>query len=272
MECLLQVVFPCLAEIQISHIDKIWHNQLAAGSFCELRSMSISDCDKLVNIFPSILLTRFQRLEMLEISHCHSLETIFELQGLGGEEIQAFNVFQLQDLDLYNLPKLKHIWNKDPQGRLIFQNLHSVRVGKCSALKNLFPVSIARDLPQLEKLEIKECGVEEIVANAEGDETAPCFDFPHLTSLTLEKIPEFRNFYPGKHSWECPILKSLEVSGCGNVKLFGSESHTSQEIQRGSQQDQIQQPLFFVEKVWIYSAPCFFPFTFFLSKMKVQYA
>ncbi|KAG6751661.1 hypothetical protein NC652_030745 [Populus alba x Populus x berolinensis] len=244
-----KVVFPCLAEIQISHIDKIWHNQLAAGSFCELRSMSISDCDKLVNIFPSTLLTRFQRLEMLEISHCHSLETIFELQGLGGEEIQASNAFQLQDLDLYNLPRLKHIWNKDPQGRLIFQNLHSVRVGKCSALKNLFPVSIARDLPQLEKLEIKECGVEEIVANAEGDETAPRFDFPHLTSLTLEKIPEFRNFYPGKHSWECPILKSLEVSGCGNVKLFGSESHTSQEIQRGGQQDQIQQPLFFVEKV-----------------------
>lgn len=272
MECLLQVVFPCLAEIQILHIDKIWHNQLAAGSFCELRSMSISDCDKLVNIFPSILLTRFQRLEMLEISHCHSLETIFELQGLGCEEIQASNAFQLQDLDLYNLPKLKHIWNKDPQGRLIFQNLHAVRVGKCSALKNLFPVSIARDLPQLEKLEIKECGVEEIVANAEDDETAPRFNFPHLTSLTLEKIPEFRNFYPGKHSWECPILKSLEVSGCGNVKLFGSESLTSQEIQRGGQQDQIQQPLFFVEKVWIYSAPCFFPSTFFLSKIKEQCA
>ncbi|KAJ6757250.1 hypothetical protein OIU74_026487 [Salix koriyanagi] len=244
-----KVVFPCVAEIQILHIDKIWHNQLAAGSFCELRSMSISDCDKLVNIFPSILLTRFQRLEMLEISHCHSLETIFELQGLGCEEIQASNAFQLQDLDLYNLPKLKHIWNKDPQGRLIFQNLHAVRVGKCSALKNLFPVSIARDLPKLEKLEIKECGVEEIVANAEDDETAPRFNFPHLTSLTLEKIPEFRNFYPGKHSWECPILKSLEVSGCGNVKLFGSESLTSQEIQRGGQQDQIQQPLFFVEKV-----------------------
>ncbi|KAJ6359843.1 hypothetical protein OIU77_003950 [Salix suchowensis] len=182
-----KVVFPCLAEIQISHIDKIWHNQLAAGSFCELRSMSISDCDKLVNIFPSILQTRFQRLEMLEISHCHSLETIFELQGLGCEEIQASNAFQLQDLDLYNLPKLKHIWNKDPQGRLIFQNLHAVR--------------------------------------------------------------NLGTFIQGKHSWECPILKSLEVSGCGNVKLFGSESLTSQEIQRGGQQDQIQQPLFFVEKV-----------------------
>ncbi|CAK7340800.1 unnamed protein product [Dovyalis caffra] len=244
-----KVVFPCLAEIQISHIDKIWHNQLAEGCFCELRSMSISDCDMLVNIFPSTLLTRFQRLEVLDISHCHSLEAIFELQGLGGEEIPASDAFLLRDLDLYNLPKLKHIWNKDPQGRLVFQNLHSVRVGRCNALKNLFPVSIARDLPRLEKLEIKECGVEEIVAKAEEDEALPRFDFPHLTSLTLEKIPDFRNFYPGKHSWECPILKSLEVSGCGNVKLFGSESHTSQEIQRGVQQDQIQQPLFFVEKV-----------------------
>ncbi|KAG5232518.1 disease resistance NBS-LRR family protein [Salix suchowensis] len=198
LECLLQVVFPCLAEIQISHIDKIWHNQLAAGSFCELRSMSISDCDKLVNIFPSILLTRFQRLEMLEISHCHSLETIFELQGLGCEEIQASNAFQLQDLDLYNLPKLKHIWNKDPQGRLIFQNLHAVRVGKCSALKNLFP------------------------------------NLGTFIQGTFLGMSNFKKF-GGVGLWQCEVIWI-------RISYFPRNS-------KGGQQDQIQQPLFFVEKV-----------------------
>nr|TKS06892.1 putative disease resistance gene NBS-LRR family protein [Populus alba] len=248
-----KVIFPSLAEIEISHIDnleKIWHNNLAAGSFCELRSFKIGGCKKIVNIFPSVLIRSFTKLEVLEIGFCDLLEAIFDLKGPSLDEIQPSNVVQLRDLSLNSLPKLKHIWNKDPQGKHKFHNLQIVRAFSCGVLKNLFPFSIARCLPQLEKLEIVHCGVEQIVAKEEGGEAFPYFMFPRLTSLNLIEIRKFRNFYPGKHTWECPKLKSLALSGCGNIKYFDSKFLDLQEVQGEIDPTfPIQQPLFSDEEI-----------------------
>jgi hypothetical protein len=185
-------------------------------------------------------------VEMLDISHCPLLEEIFDL-----EETSASGSLQLRDLSLIGLGKLKHIWNKDPQGILSFQNLHALKVSDCNVLKNLFPFSIARELVQLEKLKIEHCGkLEEIIVKVDDAEAAHCFVFPLLTSLKLQELPEFRNLYPGKHTWKSPMLKRLAVSNCCNVALFGSKFLKSQETQ-GEVQLGIpaQQPLFFVEKV-----------------------
>uniref|UniRef100_A0A3N7EWF0 Disease resistance protein At4g27190-like leucine-rich repeats domain-containing protein n=1 Tax=Populus trichocarpa TaxID=3694 RepID=A0A3N7EWF0_POPTR len=224
----------------------MWHNQLAEDSFCQLRSVTISSCKRLVRVFPSILLETFRMVEMLDISHCPLLEEIFDLQ-----ETSASGSLQLRDLSLIGLGKLKHIWNKDPQGILSFQNLHALKVSDCNVLRNLFPFSIARELVQLEKLEIEHCGkLEEIIVKVDDGEAAHCFVFPQLTSLKLQELPEFRNFYPGKHTWKSPMLKRLAVSDCCNIALFGSKFLKSQET-RGEVQLGIpaQQPLFFVEKV-----------------------
>ncbi|CAK7340801.1 unnamed protein product [Dovyalis caffra] len=214
-----KVLFPRLAEIEILELDNlenIWHNQLAAGSFCELRSIEIEDCPKLVNVFPSILLRRFKRLETLRIESCELLEEIFELQGLIGEENEASDAFQLRDLDLEYLPKLKQIWKEDPQEIHNFRNLHSIIVSYCDALNNLFPFSIARDLPHLGKLEIEQCvSVREIVAKVEEDEAVPRFEFPQLISLRLADLLEFRSFYPGKHTLAISNLEELSLGGKG---------------------------------------------------------
>ncbi|KAJ6854907.1 hypothetical protein NC651_039770 [Populus alba x Populus x berolinensis] len=248
-----KVMFPSLAEIEISHIDnldKIWHNNLAAGSFCELISIKIRGCKKIVNIFPSVLIRSFTRLEVLEIGFCDLLEAIFDLEGPSADEIQPSNIVQLRDLSLNSLPKLKHIWNKDPQGKHKFHNLQIVRAFSCGVLKNLFPFSIAQDLRQLEKLEIVHCGVEQIVAKEEGGKAFPYLMFPRLTSLDLIEIRKFRNFYPGKHTWECPRLKSLAVSGCGNIKYFDSKFLYLQEVQGEIDPTvPIQQPLFSDEEI-----------------------
>ncbi|XP_011007552.1 PREDICTED: uncharacterized protein LOC105113187 isoform X2 [Populus euphratica] len=244
-----KVAFPSLSEIKISHIEnleKMWHNQLAEDSFCQVRSVTISSCKRLVRVFPSILLETFRMVEMLDICHCPFLEEIFDLQ-----ETSASGSFQLQDLSLIGLDKLKHIWNKDPQGILSFPNLHVLKVSDCNVLKNLFPFSIARELVQLEKLKIEHCGnLEEIIVKGDDGEAAHCFVFPLLASLKLQELPEFRNLYPGKHTWKSPMLKRLAVSDCCNVALFGSKFLKSQETQ-GEVQLGIpaQQPLFFVEKV-----------------------
>ena len=115
----------------------------------------------------------------------------------------------------------------------------------CEALKNLFPVSIAKDLLLLEELKLEFCGIEEIVAKAEGADPAPSFVFPHLSTLSLKSLPNFRCFYPGTHSLEFRKLKSLIVHQCDKAMEFVSESSGFQGKHGEGQHDiPIKQPLF----------------------------
>lgn len=253
MGWILQAAFPNLAEINIygmDNLENIWHNQLAEGSFCELKTMIIVCCKKLVNIFPSMLLCRFQRLEKLTIRSCDSSEKIFDLPGLSVEGAHSLLVFQLKHLQLYNLPKLKHIWNKDPQRMLTFQNLHTLSASRCQVMKSLLPFSITSDLLQLEELEIVDCGVETIVADQENVVATPCFVFQRLTNLKIREIPKCRSFYPGMHTWECPMLKRLDMHNYDIVKIFTSEFLNNPEVQEEGQLNvPNQQPLVFFQKV-----------------------
>ncbi|KAF2294471.1 hypothetical protein GH714_011694 [Hevea brasiliensis] len=210
-----------LSLYEIYEMKSIWHTQLAANSFCKLKSLGIYDCSKLMTVFPSNVLERFQRLEELNVRNCNSLQEIYQLEG--------FNVRR-----------------KDPQGVFTFQNLKSVEVSNCDVLKNLFPASVAEGLLQLEKLSIIECGVEEIVAKPEDVEPAPyyCFKFPQLTSLKLIELSELRSFYPGTHISEWQKLKCLEVRNCRKVRKFGLE----EVHEEGQHSIPIQQPLLSLEK------------------------
>ena len=124
-----------------------------------------------MNIFPPNMLRRLQGLEELKIEHCNSVEEVFEVRGENVDEICDKGSTQLKHLTLFNLPKLKHVWTSDPEVILTFQNLCQVEVSKCETLKSLFPVSVAKSLEQLRYLEIRDCGLEEIVAMEEGLET-----------------------------------------------------------------------------------------------------
>ncbi|KAF2294554.1 hypothetical protein GH714_012550 [Hevea brasiliensis] len=226
---------------QMNDMKSIWHSQFAADSFCKLKSLKISYCPKLMTVFPSNVLERFQRLEELNVRNCNSLQEIYQLEG--SNVIEAFELRK----SIQSLPSLKHVWRKDPQGVFTFQNLKSVEVSNCDVLKNLFPASIAESLLQLEKLTIIECGVEEIVAKPEDVEPAPyyCFKFPQLTSLELIELSELRSFYPGTHISEWQKLKSLNVRNCRKVMKFGWE-----EVHKQRQHNiPIQQPLLLLDKM-----------------------
>ncbi|PPD91115.1 hypothetical protein GOBAR_DD11937 [Gossypium barbadense] len=93
-----------------------------------------------------------------------------------------------------------------------FQNLREIRVEGCGSLKNLFLVSIAKDLPQLEDLCITNCGVEEIVSKGEGVEEQPD------TSLK-----ELQCFYEAQHTIVWPMLKNLKTDCSALLKIVASE-------------------------------------------------
>ncbi|KAK2456349.1 hypothetical protein P8452_03502 [Trifolium repens] len=164
-------------------------------------------------------------LEKLEVRDCDSLEAVFDVKGMKSkEEILIKQSTQLKNLTLSSLPKLKHIWNENPHDIINFGNLCTMNVSMCQSLSNIFPLSLCEDLEHLEMLEIKSCGVEQIVAMEEGS-MEHSFSFPQLNKLTLSHLANLTSFYRGKHSLDCPSLKELNVYGCAfnHLDLFSIE-------------------------------------------------
>ena len=253
MSWVLQVALPNLVLLIVCHMPNlkiIWHDKFAPDSFTKLQLMMVQFCESLMNIFQVNMLSRFQRMECLVVDDCDSLEEIFELQGQEVTETHAVTVTQLKKLFIHRLPKLKRVWNKDPQGMFSFPNLQEIVAVECESLKSLFPTSVAKCLPQLEDLQIVKCGIEEIIEQEEGAKEEARFVFPKLTLLILQKLSKLKWFYRGVHTSQWPLLKTLKVSGSNEIQIFASKNYTIQEQDEHIQLEaSIQQPLFLVEEV-----------------------
>ncbi|XP_028780996.1 uncharacterized protein LOC114737247 [Neltuma alba] len=207
--------------------------------------MEVNNCDKLEHIFPSDMRTTFGRMETLKVSDCGSVKEIFKLPD---NEIIGEEATQLKNLHLLRLPKLKQIWNKDPQGNFRFHNLQYVRVEECENLDYLFPLSVALDLHQLETVTMGSCGMNEIVAKKEE---IAIFHFDRLNSLEIWNMHRLDRFYSGSHSLACPSLRMLWVFNCPKLRLLGRQS-TRNHNQSGDDRNphpSMQDPLFMIEEV-----------------------
>ncbi|KAL5807586.1 hypothetical protein ACOSQ4_030319 [Xanthoceras sorbifolium] len=250
-----KVRLPNLKFLRLDGMDKlrkIWHHQLTPDSFYKLNSFGVNNCHNVLNVFPSNMLGRLQKLDELWLTNCNSLDEIFELQASSCGKTQAITATQLTKLVLYYLPKLKHIWDVNSQGLLTCQNLLSIQVIGCDSLKSIFPASVSKSLLQLQELKIKECCMlEEIVVEEEQlDEAVPRFLFPQLTCLELFQLSSLESFYPGSHISEWPVLTNLQVWKCDKVETFSSEFSSFQVIHGESQHEMpMRQHLFFVDKV-----------------------
>ena len=128
---------------------------------------------------------------------------------------------------------MKALWHNQLPAHS-FSKLKALSVVNCNKLLNVFPLSVAKALLQLEKLNISSCGVlETVVANEDEDEdedeTTPLF--PKLMSLQLRRLYQLKRFCSRRFTSRRPLLK----------------------IQKVSQEDEIdteiQEPFFLVEKV-----------------------
>ncbi|XP_048135749.1 uncharacterized protein LOC125315332 [Rhodamnia argentea] len=220
-------------------IEMIWDNQIAADSFPKLKSLSVDECNKFVTVVPTFVLGQLKSLESLEAKACVSLKVVFELQPLIPLDGHPVAV-PLRELTVSRLPKLKCVWDKELHRQVKFQHLRSVSVSCCNSLTSLFPTSIVRDLMPLEELEIRECGIAQLIEKEEGL-LVPRFDFPKLTSLKLKDLTKLKHIYTGTHAIHCPALKTLKVDGCNKVEIIAH--HTENDMPRH------KQPLFLIEKV-----------------------
>ncbi|KAK3419942.1 hypothetical protein EUGRSUZ_G00714 [Eucalyptus grandis] len=236
-----QVVLPSLETLNITGLDNIemiWDNQVAANSFPKLKSLFVDKCNKVVTVVPSSILGQLLCLESLKANTCGSLEVVFELRPLNSIDGPQVAV-PLKKLMVSRLPKLKCVWKKELTHQVNFQCLHSISVFDCKSLTSLFPASIAKDLVQLEELEINGCGIMELIEKEEG--LVPTFDFPKLTSLKLKHLTELKCIYTETHVLHWPTLKTLQVYDCNKLEIFALQLENEMLLHK--------QPLLLIEKV-----------------------
>ncbi|KAG4922379.1 hypothetical protein JHK86_051192 [Glycine max] len=195
-------------------------------------------------VIPSHVLPYLKTLEELNVHSSDAAQVIFDIDDTDANPKGM--VLPLKKLTLEGLSNLKCVWSKTPRGIHSFPNLQDVDVNKCRSLATLFPLSLAKNLANLETLTVQRCDkLVEIVGKEDAMELGrtEIFEFPCLWKLYLYKLSLLSCFYPGKHHLECPLLRSLDVSYCPKLKLFTSEFHNSHK------EAVIEQPLFMVEKV-----------------------
>ncbi|CAN6700224.1 unnamed protein product [Malus baccata var. baccata] len=188
-------------------------------SMPNLTTLIVHGCDSLRFLFSSSMVKCLGQLKHLKISKCQALQMVYDTSST----IQM-NGFECP-------------------------NLNSVEIDSCDSLENVFPASVAKDLKQLSKLKVKNCGLmEEIVVNEGPQMTYEEFWFPKVASMEFDNLPQLRSFYAALHVSNWPSLKKLNFMKCGGVEIFAAEFSTYQDKLELGHPRPTKQPFFLIEK------------------------
>ncbi|KAJ9562208.1 hypothetical protein OSB04_007368 [Centaurea solstitialis] len=238
----------------LNGLVNIWHTQLHEKSFSKLQVLEVINCDQLLNLGPINMLPRLHILEVIRITNCSSLEELFTLKHPQAHQNGAsISLTKLVELSLENLPKLGQIWwdrNTTPNKTHRFQRLVSVEVTGCDLLDCIFPVSVARGVPRLQKLKVGSCvSVKEIVGK-KGTESEPDdVILPQICSIELEDLPNLIDFCSGTSVLRWVSLKELRILNCSKMGSFVSTSSVNGKGFVEEKFSNSTQPSFFMEKV-----------------------
>ncbi|CAJ2673767.1 unnamed protein product [Trifolium pratense] len=242
-----EVHFLKLEEIKLFNLNlkTIWHRQ-----FETVKRLEVEFCENIVAVFPSSMQKTYNKLEMLKVHYCVSVEEIFELTF--NESGSVEETTQLKEVAIILMPKLKKIWSRDPQGILSFQNLININLEMCESVEHLLPLSVATRCSHLKELRIIKCeNMKEIVAEEKESSVnvAPIFEFNQLNTLILRDLDNLEGFYAKKHTLACPSLKSIDVFNCAKLNLYRTPYTKSSNFSDDQLSVQAHQPLFIAEEV-----------------------
>ncbi|KAK8570816.1 hypothetical protein V6N13_103216 [Hibiscus sabdariffa] len=221
----------------MENLERLWADQLVEHSFFKLTSIELSDCPKLLNVFPLSLLTRLQKLEILEIYNCESVEEIIYgggssssggMPSLSPQFIQSFEFSNLTSLVLYDLPNLKSI-HHNKMHTINWPSLKQLRVDECYAVEILFSNSGETSseqlrfwvnestFPNIQKLTLRwHC-------NSQQQQQLLSPYFPNLKLVQLWRYPKEVTVLPS-YLLSLPNLQTLEIiSSDFKEMIFQSE-------------------------------------------------
>ncbi|TYH51615.1 hypothetical protein ES332_D10G288300v1 [Gossypium tomentosum] len=215
----------CLRDIILT--EEIEEARKDVICFPRLNSLHIDRLPNLIFFNSGNHNIEFPLLKVLKIKRCPKLiEFISQNSNQSGMHAlfsEKVAVPSLEDMNIWDLSNVKMIFYNDLAPGS-FKNIRKINVWGCGSLKNLFPVSIAKDLPQLEHLSITDCGVEEIVSKGDGVEEQPVrFEFPQVSFLEVTWVEKLKCFYEGQHTIVWPMLKKLRTDSSALLKIVASE-------------------------------------------------
>ncbi|MED6148086.1 hypothetical protein PIB30_049942 [Stylosanthes scabra] len=157
-----------------------------------------------------------------------NMESIYNLDGV--DTLEQPISLSLQYLRLLYLCQMKHIC-VGLKNSFAFQHLKKLEIYGCEKLEVIFPVSVLRYLPELERLEITECQELKQIIEEDVDSKRlsnhfhpqPCF--PKLAALVVNNCHNLKRLFCVSASNDLPNLKLLIIWGASELEeLIGDET------------------------------------------------
>ncbi|CAL5394237.1 unnamed protein product [Camellia sinensis] len=256
-----QVAFPVLEDLKIEklpNIIEIWDTQLLIASeeesksFCQLKDMTVSNCEKLVHVVEFNMFPRLQNLKKFNVDNCPRMEaTVSEKEkeeATTRNDIIVFSqlttlnlsklarlksfynwptrskaqpLFNHQDLKIEKLPNIIEIWDTQlliasEEESKSFCQLKDMTVSNCEKLVHVVEFNMLPRLQNLKKFNVDNCPrMEAIVSEKEKEEGTTRNDiivFSQLTTLNLSKLARLKSFYNWPTKSEAQPLFNHQVA------------------------------------------------------------
>ncbi|KAF5796085.1 putative P-loop containing nucleoside triphosphate hydrolase, leucine-rich repeat domain superfamily [Helianthus annuus] len=124
---------------RLNSLELLWDNPHQYISFCNLRSIKITDCPSLLKLFPISVAQGLVNLKLIEIMDCESLVNVISDgdEQTTGSEIELVKqdtniVFSFDHIKLYYLPKLENFYSGPSIVK--YPSLKSLLVSNCPSM------------------------------------------------------------------------------------------------------------------------------------------
>ncbi|KAJ7950941.1 Disease resistance protein [Quillaja saponaria] len=211
-----------MKEIVISEKEDSLNVAVDGIQFPQLLSLTLQNLPALVTfcsteITPSTSQRRNQEQAIeIETKEIKEVDKQGSLLPLFNHKISFPN---LETMVIKHIPKLRTIWHQQDTAKS-FQNLATLEIDSCARLINLMMISMAKSLVHLKTMKICNCeNIEEIVST-EGKNFEDVITFNLLESLALVRLPCFKSFCSGNHTFNFPSLKEVIVEECPKMEMF----------------------------------------------------
>jgi hypothetical protein len=187
------------------------------GYFIKQKAMKITNFHRLSMLVPFSEIKMLQHVRELNVSNCDALVEVFESVT---EKRDAITHYQLQEMELNNLPRLSRMWNHNNIEVVSFKNLTKLKVFDCHNLKSLLSYSMARSLVQLQTIQVSNCEMmEEIITKGEkyieGDNKVKTI-LPKLEELELGFLPKLECVCSVDYDYDIPFFTDEEDNKFNN--------------------------------------------------------
>lgn len=204
--------------------------------------LTLNKSNNLLNVIPSSMLIKFNKLKNFTVEGCVQLTEVFDLEDIPDHDATEI-LPELIEFSLICLPSLMNVWNKEPHVP-VFQNLASLQIIECDGLTKLFSLSTAKYLQQLKLLKLYGCkNMIEVFVDEKGKiQENEEIVFAKVECLILKHLPSLLSFCRQGTNFSWPNLRIVRVSEIPKMETFS----------QGDQKTPILKTVYvtFIKKCW----------------------